>query len=82
MMSSPIVNLYGLSASIRHNSISTIIILSIVLTIKGIYTKITKFHHTNRLANRLSRIGPIRTISRLSLCVAIAIILRNIFHFL
>ena len=41
----------------RHNSISTI--LSIVLVINGVYTKITKFHY--RHVYRSSRIGPITT---------------------
>ena len=62
MVSSPIVSLICKPIK-RHNSISTI--LSIVLAIKGIYTKITKFRH--RQANRLSRIGPIITISGLSI---------------
>jgi hypothetical protein len=46
----------------RHNSIAPR--LYIVLAINSIYTKSGNFHH--RLAHRLSIIGPIVTISRLS----------------
>jgi uncharacterized metal-binding protein len=59
------VSLYRLSKSLSRDTISSVALrLSIVLAINGIYTKSGNFRH--RSDYKLSIIGPIVTVSRLS----------------